>query len=73
MIFSPGRRTRRFLSFIVSAFLVLVLSFAVAWPMWALATRERRTFTIGTLVLIGLVLVSFVVRAVRARITRRRS
>jgi len=73
LTFSPGRRTRRFLSFIVSALVILVFSFAIAWPLWGLATKERRIFTIGTLVLIGLVLVFLIVRAVRARITRRRS
>jgi hypothetical protein len=72
---ASGHRTRlaRFFSFFAPALLVLVLSFAIAWPLWALATKERRTFTIGTLILIALVLVFFVARALLARIARRRS
>jgi hypothetical protein len=72
---ASGHRARlpRLLSLLGSALLVLALSCAIAWPLWALATEERLAFTIGALALIGLFLAFLVAKAIRTRIERGRS
>jgi hypothetical protein len=57
-------------SFAFSSALVLALSFAVAWPLWSLATREKSAFTMAVAAGIVLWLFFFVLRAVGRRLTR---
>jgi hypothetical protein len=59
-----------------SAAFVLALSFAIAWPLWSLATKARRPFTLTVLAALALALVSFAVLAAAKRIrggSRRRA
>lgn len=61
----------RLLSFASAAFLVLALSFAIAWPLWILATREKALFSIGVLALCCAAALFFVARSILRRLTRR--
>jgi hypothetical protein len=59
-----------------SAAFVLALSFAIAWPLWSLATKARRPFTLTVIAALALVLASFVALAAARRIrggSRRRA
>jgi hypothetical protein len=63
-------------SFIASASFVLALSLAIAWPLWFLATKARRVFTLASFASIALVVVFLAARAALGRIrgdSRRRA
>ena len=59
-------------AFALSAFLVLALSFAIVWPLWSLATHDRRAYTVAAALAAALALARGIVRA-RARAGARSS
>jgi type VI protein secretion system component VasK len=62
----------RLRSFSLSTVIVLALSLAIAWPLWAFATHNRRLFTEAIGLALALLTVVFVSLAVCRRIARRR-
>ena len=63
-------------SSIASAAFVLALSFAIAWPLWFLATKARRAFTLAAFAFMALVVAFFAARAAFRRLrghSRRRA
>ena len=70
-----GRLTpfRSLASFASAALLVLALSFFIAWPLWSLATKERRAFTIAVGAGAVLAAIFFVARPIIVRAAHRRA
>lgn len=66
-----GLRLERLLSFVWVALAVLALSFAIAWPLWALATKARAAFTAMSLGLAALALLYLVARRITRCVSRR--
>lgn len=63
----PKRRPSRVLSFLGSILLVLALSVAIVWPLWMLATSDRRAYTIAFGLLVAAAVVALFVRGRLAR------
>ena len=57
-------------SIMAQAALVLSLSLAIVWPLWRLATTDRRAYTVVVGASACLSLLALIARAIRAR-TRR--
>jgi hypothetical protein len=60
------------ISFASSAVLVLALSFAIVWPLWSLATKDRLAYTAAVGAAFALAFVLLIARAVRRGYTRER-
>jgi hypothetical protein len=70
-----GRLTplRSLASFASAVLLVLALSFFIAWPLWSLAVKERRVFTIAVGACAVLAAIFFIARPMIARAAHRRA
>jgi hypothetical protein len=63
---------RGFLAFLLSAFLIAAGSAALVWPLWALATRQRRAFAaLAAFLVLSLVALAVLRRLSAARKGRR--
>jgi hypothetical protein len=73
----PAARLGKLGSILATVILVLALSLAISWPLWRLATGDRRAYTIAVGVLVSLIVLFLaclaVVRRARARAAARRS
>ena len=58
---------RALASFASWAFLVLAIAFAIVWPLWSLATKDRQAYTITIGAAVFLVVTFFIARAARRR------
>jgi hypothetical protein len=56
-----------FLSFVLASALVLAISLAISWPLWALATGNRGAYTAA----IGAAILAFAVAAAISRLRAR--
>jgi hypothetical protein len=63
---------RKLASLASAAILVLALSFAIVWPLWSLATKERRAYTIAILASLGLALAFAAARSIARVLAARR-
>jgi hypothetical protein len=71
---ASGRSPWRSLaSFAAAALFVLALSFAIVWPLWSLATKERGAFNLAVLAVAALIVAYFVGRHIVSRILRLRA
>jgi Ca2+/H+ antiporter len=52
---------------VLLAAIVLALSFAAAWPLWSLATKDARAYTIAVAVAAALAFAVFIAKALRRR------
>jgi hypothetical protein len=73
----PAARLGKLGSTLATIILVLALSLAISWPLWRLATGDRRAYTAIVGVLAALAILSLaglaIARRVRARAAERRS
>ena len=61
---------KRLISILYTATLVIGLSFAIAWPLWITATKDRHAYTIAAGVAVASALLFWVSRAVGRGLAR---
>jgi hypothetical protein len=71
MIRDAATRLGRLGSILGSILLLLALSFAISWPLWSLATGNRRAFTCAVGAIAALALISLAGLSLRRRIKGR--
>jgi hypothetical protein len=64
-------RLRRLCSLLTHVLAVLVLSFAISWPLWIFATRDKRAFTLSVGAVFALAFLAFGLRRAWKRIQGR--